>query len=82
MTRQDFREIDFKLTSIGKVFRFDDADYHFITCHCFGWVRPSSDKHNGREGYINHPNPKQNGWGILLAINKVIVDKFYDIQNS
>jgi hypothetical protein len=80
MTRQSFRELDLKLKSIGDVFKFDNIDYKFMTCICYSWIQQKRNPNGGTEGYIKHPNPLQDGWGILPALNKTIIEKFDSIE--
>jgi len=80
MTRQDFREMDLKVKSIGDIIKLDNIDYKFMTCISYSWVHQKRDPLGGRKGYITHPNPLMHGWEILAPLNKNIIEKFDDIE--
>lgn len=85
MTRQDFREMDIKLNSIGKVFKLDNLEYKFISCNSYSWTRRSYNPAITYKGYLknqseftSHPNQKK--LGILLSFKKNIIEEYDGIK--
>jgi len=79
MTRKDFRQLDFKLDSIGRLIKLDDIDYKWMLLISYAWnTRFPSPSIYVDEGYTPHPIRK--GLGIRQAFNKIIDEQFDDIN--
>jgi hypothetical protein len=81
MTKPEFRKMELKLDSIGKVFQIDNTEYHFTGFISYAWITHCTRPNTGADkGYTEHPNPKKKGHHGLLAFDKIIVEKFDDID--
>jgi hypothetical protein len=80
MTKPEFRKMELKLDSIGKVFQIDNTDYHFTGFISYAWITHFPETNGSTKGFTMHPNPQKNGHHGLLAFDKIIVEKFDDID--
>ena len=80
MTKPEFREMDLKLNSIGKVFLIDGIDYHFVGFTSYAWIINFPKTNGSTAEYTMHPNPKKRGHRGLFSFDKIIIDKFDDIE--